>query len=81
MCDNRTASVFVSEGSERVKTATLSFKLNYGLVLRLELSPLGRVVRAHSPPWPTTCTLSETIDLLSSKCRNAPTMTGSVAEI
>jgi hypothetical protein len=28
-CDSRTAIVFVSEGSERVKTATLSFKLNY----------------------------------------------------
>ena len=27
-CDSRTAIVFVSEGSERVKTATLSFKLN-----------------------------------------------------
>jgi hypothetical protein len=28
-CDSRTAIVFVSEGSERVKTATLSFKLNH----------------------------------------------------
>jgi hypothetical protein len=27
-CDSRTAIVFVSEGSVRVKTATLSFKLN-----------------------------------------------------
>jgi hypothetical protein len=27
-CDSRTTIVFVSEGSERVKTATLSFKLN-----------------------------------------------------
>ncbi len=28
-CDSRTAIVFVSEGSERFKTATLSFKLNH----------------------------------------------------
>ncbi len=33
-CDSRTAIVFVSEGSERVKTATLSFKLNQVLSIR-----------------------------------------------
>jgi hypothetical protein len=27
-CDSRTAIVFVGEGSKRVKTATLSLKLN-----------------------------------------------------
>jgi hypothetical protein len=27
-CDSRTASGFVNEGSERVKTANLRFKLN-----------------------------------------------------
>ncbi len=30
-CDSKTAIVFASEGSKRVKTATLSFKLNYGV--------------------------------------------------
>ncbi len=29
MCGSRTAIVFVSEGSKRVKTATLCFKLNH----------------------------------------------------
>ncbi len=42
-CDSRTAIVFVSEGSERVKTATLSFKRNYSL----PLSPLARAGRVH----------------------------------
>ncbi len=44
--DSRTAIVFVSEGSERVKTATLSFKLNQAavrlLVLVLDLDSDGR---------------------------------------
>ncbi len=42
-CDSRTAIVFVSEGSEGVKTATLSFKLNQVLsdmsLLRVHASP------------------------------------------
>ena len=31
-CDSRTEIVFVSEGAETVKTATLSFKLNHRVV-------------------------------------------------
>jgi hypothetical protein len=42
-CDSRNAIVFVNEGSERVKTATLSFKLNQVLSnsssLRVQASP------------------------------------------
>ncbi len=42
-CDSRTAIVLVSEGSDRVKTATLSFKLNQVLrdssSLRVQASP------------------------------------------
>ncbi len=41
MCDSRTAIVFVSEGSERVKTATLSFKLNYLLPPKLSKTNSG----------------------------------------
>jgi hypothetical protein len=38
LCDSRTASVFVSEVSEGVKTATLSFKLNYARAGSLDQS-------------------------------------------
>jgi hypothetical protein len=37
-CDSRTAIVFVSEGSERVKTATFSFKLNQYACIYMHVS-------------------------------------------
>ncbi len=40
----RTASAFVSQGSKRVKTTTLSFKLNYGCTER-EVLVKGRCQR------------------------------------
>jgi hypothetical protein len=55
-CDSRTAIVFVSEGSERVKTATLSFKLNQHPrrgAQHAELTELRVGIRTRSPPPPS----------------------------
>jgi hypothetical protein len=47
-CESRTASAFVSEGSERVKTATLSFELNYPPPAKSARQPAERA-RAGTP--------------------------------
>ncbi len=51
MCDSRTAIVFVSEGSERVKTATLSFKLNHAGSDDTIPCTLGHCPAAGSGRW------------------------------
>jgi hypothetical protein len=52
LSDSRTAKVFVSEGSEGVKTATLSFKLNHMLLVH-------SLPDNHLPPPSHCCPQSE----------------------
>ena len=64
--DSRTASAFVSEGSERVKTATLSFKLNYGL------ASLSGQSLSDSESDPSPRDWAQMVSLLAACCSGIP---------